>query len=165
MSEVIFSALSAEDAEQIRLWRNENIAAARTPYLLTREMQLAWYHNVVCNRDAKSRYWAIWSPANFIGIAGLQNIEWENSTAEISLMIGPEHRRKGHGKAALEELLRIGFQQIGLHSIWGEVYVCAQSFEFWRKIGADRKLQTAFLPDRKFWNGKYWPAVWFCFME
>ena len=185
MSEIMFDALTLEDAEQIRIWRNQDIGAARTPYLLTKEMQEKWYNETVCDRSANSRYWAIRKKADeiekkkmgiyidyneiditvLIGIAGLQNIEWENRTAEISLMIGPDYRRKGYGKEALQKLLAMGFDQIGLHSIWGEVYEFASSFKYWYAMMNKHNANTARLLDRKYCSGQYYDAIWFCFLK
>ena len=41
------TALTLEDCEQVRKWRNEDISAYRTPYLLGDIMQADFYKNVV----------------------------------------------------------------------------------------------------------------------
>ena len=164
--------LSREDAEQVRLWRNEDIAGARTPILLTAEMQEQWYRDVVCNREGRHRYWAVQYDCgdlqpqpcwHLCGIAGLTNIEWENSRAEIALMIAPAERGKGFGREALELLLDEGFRYMGLHSIYGECYLCNPHLPFWRKMAEQYRAHTAVLKDTKYWEGMWWDSFWFCF--
>ena len=44
-------------------------------------------------------------------------------TAEFSLLIGPEHRGRGLGKATLEAWLQYGFKELNLDLIWGETFI------------------------------------------
>jgi RimJ/RimL family protein N-acetyltransferase len=101
--------LTRDQCQQVRVWRNNEPEFLRTPYLLTEKMQDDFFDNVVNNRDSKHRYFALieleengYEKLNkpqyfhrFIGMVGLTNIEWENGTAEISLIINPEYRRQG----------------------------------------------------------------------
>ena len=84
--------LTLENLETARLWRNELMAAWRTPYMLTQEMQEDFYLNTICNRDSKLRYWGFWVDSgwnrdsgewsadtfDFIGYGGIENIHLEN---------------------------------------------------------------------------------------
>lgn len=53
-------SLSLSDVEQVRLWRNQQLEMLRTPFVLAKEQQEQFYHDVVCNRYANARYWGIW---------------------------------------------------------------------------------------------------------
>jgi len=177
---IYFDALTESDCEQIRKWRNQDIAGARTPFLLTDEMQRDFYFDEVSNRDSKHRFWAIcrdidgcsWplivegktntlypvTERHLVGIAGLSNIEWENGCAEIALMISPDERRNGYGREAIELLKLWGFARMGLKVIYAQVYGCNPDVKFWEK------LDYTFLctmPSRKLWDGKRWPIYYY----
>ncbi|QNO14562.1 GNAT family N-acetyltransferase [Alkalicella caledoniensis] len=54
----------------------------------------------------------------FIGIVELFNICRESKRAELSIAIKPTLRGKGYGHEALERILEIGFEELGLNKIW-----------------------------------------------
>ena len=172
-------ALSLADLEQVRLWRNECLLALRTPFPLTREQQEQFYRDVICNRQANARYWGItepidtgygnfqdsqWVPVlnyNLIGMCGLENIQWENRLAEISIILNPEYRGNGYGKKAVDLLLDQGFNYLNLENIYGECYTCNPAIDFWGEITKKYKASWITLPSRKYWNGKYYDSVYF----
>ncbi len=181
---IYFDALTQADCEQIRKWRNEDIAGARTPYLLTEAQQADFYRDVVSNRESEHRYWAVrcapicddkecdvcgnngkgyWLdlPSDLIGIAGLTNIEWENGRAEIALMIGTPYRKQGHGAEALHELFKQGFDRMRLHTIYGNVYGCNASFDFWTNQINKYGMYRASIPFGKWWDGKWYGTRYF----
>lgn len=169
--------------EQIRQWRNECLESLRTPFPLTQEMQIKFYHDVICNRNANSRYWAIvleeetthgkfnletskFIPVrynNLIGMCGIENIEWENRIGEISLILDPKLHNKGYGKEALKLLLDKGFNFLNLDNIYGECYYCNNAIHFWLKMTGKFKGQNAVLSNKKYWEGKYWDSLYFNF--
>jgi RimJ/RimL family protein N-acetyltransferase len=158
-----FRVLTRDNVELVREWRNKCLEALRTPYFLTGEQQQQFYDDVICNRNVKARFWGIWMSGQFIGMTGLENIEWENSCAEISLIINPEHHGKGYGNQAVDMLLDKGFNYLGLETIYGECYDCNPSIEFWKKIIEKYSADTAILPNRKLWNGSYHDSLYFSF--
>ena len=153
-------ALTLENVEQVRLWRNKTLEAWRTPYLLTEEMQADFYHNIVCNRDANSRWWAIYD-SGFIGIAGLTDIEWENGLAQIALSIRPDYRGTGKGAEAVGMVLDNAFGNMGLATIYGECYDCNPAVEFWQKITKEYGGYYTLIPRRKRWQGQLYDALHF----
>jgi RimJ/RimL family protein N-acetyltransferase len=178
------STLTREQCQQVREWRNNEPQFLRTPYLLTEKMQDDFFDNVVNNRESKHRYFALMSEPveyvemtsikqpekftsepSFIGMGGLTNIEWENGTAEISLIINPEYRRKGKGREAVKLLLDEAWQNIRLVSVYGEVYKCGNVL-FWENVLNEyNHTYRTELPDRKYYKGVSWPSVWFAFMR
>lgn len=155
---IYFDALTQADCEQIRKWRNLDIAGARTPYMLTELMQADFYRNDVSNRDSRNRWCAIRTEAfmwdGLIGIAGLTNIEQENGRGEIALMISPDLRGKGYGKCVFEKLKAWAFG-MRLHTIYANVYTCNNYAAFWDKLGAEIRYV---LPETK-WHGEQWHAT------
>ena len=153
-------ALTLENVEQVRLWRNQTLEAWRTPYLLTEEMQENFYYSVVCNRQANSRWWAIYE-GEFIGLAGLTDIEWENGLAQIALSMHPDCRGQGKGAEAAEMILDTAFGNMGLATIYGECYECNTSIEFWKKITDRHGGYYTMIPRRKRWQGQLYDALHF----
>lgn len=154
-------SLTLEDMEKVRQWRNNNLEALRTPYVLTKEMQEEFYKKVIISRDAKVRLWAIDVGDELIGMGGLMNIEWENRLAEISILIDPKKWKMGYGSEAVHLILLEGFNNINVENIYGECYLCSPSVEFWKKISLKYNAYTTRLPKRKYWKGNYWDSLYF----
>lgn len=162
-------ALTKEQCEQVRIWRNGCMESLRTPYMLTQEQQERFYEDVVCNRNARARYWAVGTEGqsngmpfyHFCGMIGLENIEWETGRAEISIMIDPELRGKGFGENALRLLLEQGFLYMGLDSIWGECYTCNPAIRFWQKLEDSYIDEATIIPRTKYWKGEMYDSYHF----
>jgi RimJ/RimL family protein N-acetyltransferase len=167
------TALTENMVEQVRQWRNQDISMYRTPFYLTTEMQSDFYKQVVCNRQSEHRYYAVFIECDgslsikgdfvFIGMIGLINISLENRNAEISIVLDPELRGKGYGKKVFQLLLDEGFNKVNLDNIYGECYWCSPALDFWRKVCEDYKVKLQVLPQRKFYNGKYFDSIYFNF--
>lgn len=156
--------LTAGDCELIRRWRNAVPESLRTPFLLTEEQQQQFYRDVVCNRSAPHRYFALKDDIGLIGMGGLTNIAWENGTAEISLILDPAQSGKGYGTEAVALLLSEGFSRLRLEEIYGECYTCnVPGFNFWLKLTKERGGYATRLPRRKFWNNECWDSYYFSF--
>jgi RimJ/RimL family protein N-acetyltransferase len=155
-------ALTREQVQKVREWRNEELQFLRTPYLITRQMQDEFYDNVVNNRNSKHRYYALIEDKDFIGMCGLTNIEWENGTAEISLIITPFYRGKGYGAKAVSLLLDEAFNNMRLYSVFGEVYNCGNR-DFWEKVVIKNNGYQTDLRNRKWYNGEMYDSMWFAF--
>ena len=183
---IYFDALTQADCEQIRKWRNEDISAARTPFLLTDIMQKDFYEKVISNRDSEHRYWAIRDLGdnydtkcgfcgglidnitkrcdyNLCGIAGLTNIEWENGRAEIALMIAPHLRKNHYGKDAIGILKKWGFGRMRLHTIYACVYGNNHYLvQWWKGLNAD---EVTSYPGGKFYDHAYHPTHHFTWVN
>lgn len=172
---MILDLLSREDVELVRHWRDSCLETLRTSYRLSKEQQIGFYNELVYSKHL-SRYWALKVDAEelqkqitkglnitqLVGMGGLQNIEWENRRAEISLIIDPVHKGKGFGQQAVDLLLDQAFNYMGLLHVWGEVYdTNEKSKQFWLKIIKKYNGFTAFHPAAKFWKGLHYSALWF----
>jgi RimJ/RimL family protein N-acetyltransferase len=180
-----FKVLSADECEQVRIWRNSCLESLRTPYLLTNEQQFDFFKNVICNREAKARYWGIWKTVNMvvaqyrpdgvvhnardedvyslIGMAGIENIEWENRRGEISLIIDPQYRSMGNGDDAFKILLDKAFNELNLLNIWGVCYECNPAVSFWERQINKYNAFNAMLQNMKYFNGQYWRGLYFSY--
>jgi RimJ/RimL family protein N-acetyltransferase len=184
---IILDALTEEDVERVRVWRNASLEALRTPYMLTKAMQGEFYRGLN-DRASRMRFWAIreaWKIKEsydeetgihtttsglplLIGMGGFTDIQWENRNAEISLIIDPELRGKGYGEEAVDMLLKMAFNYLNLHCVYAEVYKCNETgLNFWNKIAKSGKWKAhnTDLIHRKYWNGKYWDSVMYTFVQ
>lgn len=138
MNVALRQPLSWWECELLRLWRNQPdvLPMLRTGYK-TSEEQYAWYINVICNRDADHKYYAIavtvpgqfdgFDP--FIGVGGLTYLSRRPGEAEISLIMSPLWRNRGYGGSAVRALINEAWN-IGLTSVVGECYQTG-AIEFW----------------------------------
>lgn len=160
------SALTKEQCEKVRQWRNKDIAMYRTPFYLTKEMQEDFFEKVVCDRRSTNRFFAImdtsWQEV-FVGMCGFVNISWENRSAEISLVIDPQLHKQGRGEDSLLLLLHEAFKNMNLENVYGECYWCSPALGFWQHICEKYGAEHVLLPTRKYWNGEYHNSLYFNF--
>lgn len=155
--------LSLCDAQKVRKWRNKQSGILRTSFPLTEEMQEDFYKNVVCNRQSNARYWGVWFGAEFIGMCGLENIQWENRLAEISSLLNPEYPLSKYGEEVLKVLLHEGFMNMNLENIYTEIYNCHPESFSWHNIAEEYDCYISILPNRKYYNGNYYDSSYINF--
>lgn len=148
-------SLSMFDMGKIRWWRNGQMEMLRTSFPLTQEMQEDFYENVICNRNSNSRFWGLWNKEKFLGMCGIENIQWENRLGEISLLLNPEIITDENLQKSLKLVLQEGFNNLNLENIYTEVYTCNPQKTFWDDIVKKYKCTSSILPNRKFYIGKY----------
>jgi len=153
--------LSREDAEQIRVWRLDFPETLRTAQMLNADQQQDWYTREIANRESHTRYFALYD-VNLVGYGGIENIQWENRCGEISVMIAKKYHGMGYGSAAVGMFLDHAFNRLNLDAVWGECYECGH-VGFWERICAERGAFTARIPNRKYWDGRYYGSLFFVF--
>lgn len=176
---MILKAISLSDLEKVREWRNKQISMLRTPFPLTSEQQSEFYKNVICNRQSNGRFWGIYlkdfptkfstteyiTPIEFIGMTGIENIQWENRLGEISLLLNPKHSTNENLYKALTQILYKGFMCLNLENIYTEVYECSPFKDFWlnyiNTCGINNTVNI--LPNRKYCIGRYWNSFYINF--
>ena len=146
--------------------RNKVMETLRTPFMLNLDMQIDYYNKIICNRDSKTRYFIFEENGQSIGYGGLENIEWENSRAEISLLVWKSKRRKRYGTVCAEIILKYGFESLNFHSVYGECYYSGMK-DFWKSflIKCGRNFFTANLKDTKYYLGKYYDSFYFTIIK
>ena len=89
----------------------------------------------------------------FLGIARLEDITLPHNRAEVGLSIyDPEKRGKGYGTDAMLVLLGVGFNILGLHSIYLDTMEDNEwSIHLYEKIGFNR---VGILRETEFIDGK-----------
>ena len=155
--------LSLFEFDTIRIWRNEQIGMLRTSFPLTKEMQDDFYEKVICDRNSNSRFWGLWNKEKFLGMCGIENIQWENRLGEISLLLNPEIITDENLQKSLELVLHEGFNKLNLENIFTEVYECSHIHRFWIESANKYNAKLVVLPNRKYWNGKYYDSEYINF--
>ncbi len=97
----------------------------------------------------------------FLGLGGITHISWENRIGEISLILHPNIRGKNLGGPCADALLEDAFDRMGLKTVFGECYMCNNAHKFWEDVCEKYGGFSAILPNRKFWNGRFWGAYYF----
>ena len=163
--DIYLDVLKKEDMKYILEERNKTIGVLRTPSMLTLEQQMDFYNNVCCDRNSRSRYFAV-RKLNFkeiIGMVGIEKIEWENGIGEISIIVGSGYTGVGVGSKSVYEILNYGFNRLRLQTIYGECYTCNPNIEFWIKQVKKYNEHSTILPNRKFFDGEYYDSLYFNF--
>lgn len=157
------AALTLDDVQTVREWREGCREALRTPFLLTEPMQAAFYRDVICNPASPHRYFAIVDHDRLVAMGGMTRIEHENGLGEISLIVNPHPTIGGGvGRASVALLLEEAFDRLRLLTVVGECYRCNDgAFGFWKKMVDEFQGASTELPRRKFWNGRLWDAYYF----
>ncbi len=124
---VVLRAIKPGDLEPLRLWRNrpDYRQYFREYRDITPAMQQNWYDNIVLG-DERVRMFAITARKDerLLGACGLCYIDPHNSSADFSLYIGADdlYIDDKYAPETGELLLHYGFETLGLHRIWAEIY-------------------------------------------
>jgi len=156
---VTLRVLERGDMEQIRKERNQlPCGILRTPYKNTTEEQSRWYEREIANcADSRTRYFGLEFEGQLVGYGGIEHIQWENGSGEISLLIFHDFKRRGFGQSALDQFIRYAFDDLRLDCVYAEVYASNPNLGFWDKQGGNRY----YLPHRKRANAAYWGAFFY----
>ncbi len=133
---VTLRALTLEECQQVRVWRNapDVLPMLRTG-AKTEAEQAAFYRDVVSNPQSDHRYYAIDADGQFVGMGGLTYLSRVPGEAEISLILGPQARRRGVGNESVLALV-VEAKRLGLSRIVGECYRRSPALGFWEKFVA-----------------------------
>jgi RimJ/RimL family protein N-acetyltransferase len=120
-------AIERDDLAQLLAWRNrpEMRRYFREYRELGGDQQNAWYENVVL-KDPATRMFSIVELASgrLLGACGLCYINWVDRNADFSIYLGADDLYIDTRLApdAARVLMRYGFDELGLHRLWSEIY-------------------------------------------
>jgi RimJ/RimL family protein N-acetyltransferase len=120
-------AIERGDLAQLLEWRNrpEFRRNFREVQELGAAQQERWFERTVLG-DPNTHMFAIVErdKGRLIGACGLCYIDWVNRAADFSIYVGHEGRYidELYAPDAGRALLRYGFEELGLHRIWCEIY-------------------------------------------
>lgn len=147
-----------EDAGIVSSWRNDARETLRTTGLCTIDIQEKFIENL----DPKvHRYFSFVDGGDLIAFGGLADIQWENRIAEVSLIVDPDMQRSGFGSDAVDMLLDEAFNKLNLKTVFGECYKSNSAVDFWFRLTEKYEGYKTILPNRKYWNGEYYDALYF----
>ena len=169
--------LTLDDLYAIAEWRNKDIRPFRTPRKLTDRDQERYFERLSTDNTLRmhaligevflsdeTRFideYGIHDPEVLIGYGGIENIDWYNRTAEISLFIRPELRGNGYGKKAVNLILNDAFCMAGIHTVWGEAYSTTDAYMFWEHVIQQFGGSVWYMNDRKFYDNRWYNALGF----
>lgn len=129
--------IGPELIEEMREWRNDPRIRdwCRQVGLITPRDQEKWY--IAQNDDKSIRMFSIIEPTkqDVIGICGLTSIDMISRRAEFSIYVAPKFQGFGFGYMALKTLVKFGFLELGLNSIWGESFDGNKAMTMFQRIG------------------------------
>lgn len=136
---VNLKTISPEILPQLRSWRNDYRVWrwCRQNDLISYSDHLNWFDSI--SNDKTVRMYLVSDATSHVGVCGLTSIDMLNRRAEFSLYIDPDQQRRGHGEKALKTLLKHGFLNLGLNSIWGETFAGNPALEMFEKIGMKKE--------------------------
>lgn len=106
------------------VWRNDpNIYKyCRQHTLLSLDEHLKYIKNINLASSRIKLFGIKSEDKKDIGVCALTSVNYINRNAEFSLYIATPFQGKGYAKNALISLLNLGFNDLNLHRIWGEVF-------------------------------------------
>lgn len=127
MSKVELRPLCREDTDKIVSWRNRDDVRFNlyNPNLLTAEQHLWYFDNIVSTGKVQQFIIQVAEDGNVwdIGSTFLKSIDAQCRKAEFGIFIGePDARGKGYVPQATMEILKFGFEQLGLNRIYLSVF-------------------------------------------
>lgn len=155
-------AVDSSDIEQLRAWRNDKRIwqYCRQSDLISDCQQDRWFK--AQDEDPTIHMYTVWTESGKCGACGFTSHDRHNRIAEFSLYIAPEQQGAGVGKMALKTLFTHGFNNLNLHSIWGESFKGNPAIDMFKQIGMS---QDGVRRDAYFRDGKYVDAVLFSVLE
>jgi hypothetical protein len=162
MSKVTLRAIEREDLQQLRDWRNQLLCegTVRQWYLLNMDDQEAWFRHIQ-KHDEDIMFAvdaSVEDSARLVGVVGLTHTDWVRRCSEISIFVGDEEAR-GHdvGTKALRCLCEYGFETVGMHRLWAEVF--AHNTASIRLFEKANFVREGAMRERHFFQGKWIDSI------
>lgn len=139
--------------------RNKQRPMLRTKKLSSMESQIEFLSSATKDPNAR---WYNWNG----NLVGLVPIDWENSQAELSMLLPEEYYSQPETvMECIEELLEEAFKVYALRSVRIEVYKCSPFYPHWsyilkQNLHQKYKIKQTTIPARKYWNGKYQDSLY-----
>lgn len=129
LPKVILRELLIEDAEDRYKWcmdqevtKHLNMPDKNPPF--TKDETKSWIEMCIKKTNGYEQKAILTEDGIHIGWIDLKNIDSLNKHAELGIAIGDKNYwGKGCGLSAMEEMMKFGFQELGLNKIWLRVEV------------------------------------------
>lgn len=153
-----------EDRYVIMQWRNEQIYHLRQPEPLTREMQDAYFENVIASLfDQEKPNQILFSYLHkdeCIGYGGLVHINWVDRNAEISFIMKTSLEKDSfdiHWATFVKLLEQVAFEDLGFHKLF--VYAFDLRPHLYEVLEANDYFEDARLKEHCYYNDKFIDVV------
>ncbi|MGW3817350.1 GNAT family N-acetyltransferase [Streptomyces sp. NPDC005046] len=114
---VAFAPLDVDDADLVQVWRSDPVAAHEIG-MWPRSLS-AVRERIERDRDEHDRddFLVLLPDGTPIGHIALTDQDMVDGTAEIMLILAPDHRGQGHGVDAVDALLDLAFGELPMHRV------------------------------------------------
>lgn len=153
------TAIEKSDLKQLMDWRNnEDFRKYFREYQeINSDMQESWFSDKILG-DPTTMMFSIRRLEDnvLLGCCGFDYISWIHRHADLSLFIGWNESyidNVGYAEEACQLLFKYGFDELGLHKIWTEIYdFDDQKWLLYKSLGFK---QDGMLRDNYFYDGKW----------
>ncbi len=157
LKEINLRPVTRNDLEVIKNWRNQNgIWEFNTQYIfLNMTNQRNWFKQITSIESNRKMFIIMYKQKIPLGVCGLINIDKENNSAEVAIIIGnKQFHGKGLGSESLYQLVKYGFSKLKLHKIKAEIFEFNTiSFELFEKLNFKHEA----IKHQSLWrNSKWW---------
>jgi len=119
-------AIEKADIDEIMKWVNDREVMDNLiiRYPVSRYQEEKWMEKALEDSNPRNKVFAIETKDGvYLGGIGLHRIDWENSNAEVGIVIGKkEYWNKGYGSDSMMTLLKFAFNRMNLHRVYLKVY-------------------------------------------
>jgi RimJ/RimL family protein N-acetyltransferase len=103
------------------------------------------------------------SSGRLIGNCGLRLAEADARQAELGFEISPAYWSHGYATEAAQAMLGFGFQELGLHRIWG--HCVADNVASWRVMEKLGMRCEGRLRENRWYKGRWWDSMLCAILE
>ncbi|GAH71772.1 unnamed protein product, partial [marine sediment metagenome] len=119
-------AVEKKDLEEIMKMHNDQEVTKYTSaplYPVSRAEEEKFLEKAMSHNDTEMHLAMETKEGEYIGLIGLDKIDWKNRNAELGIVIGnKEYWGKGYGTDATKILLNHAFNQMNLYKVYLEVF-------------------------------------------
>jgi RimJ/RimL family protein N-acetyltransferase len=154
-------AIEKKDIDEIMKWVNDPEVKSNLlmRYPVSQYQEERWIEAALATDNQRNKTFALETKDGvYLGGIGLHQIDWENSNAEVGIVIGKkEYWNKGYGTDAMMAMLNFGFNQMNLHRIYLRVFEFNQrGIRSYEKCGFKRE---GILRQDRYRQGQYYNTI------
>jgi len=122
---IYLRALTHDDLDRVLIWHNDAKLYSTLGghfRFVSRETETEWFDRITQAKDQVNLAICLSEPDAHIGNIYLRNIDWISRNCELHAFIAdPKHRGKGYGSAAVRQIIKYAFEDLGLVRIYLQV--------------------------------------------
>jgi RimJ/RimL family protein N-acetyltransferase len=159
--EVRIRAIEKRDIDEIMKWINDPEVKSNLlmRYPVSQYQEERWIETALATDNQRNKTFALETKDGvYLGGIGLHKIDWENSNAEVGIVIGKkEYWNKGYGTDAMLAILDFAFNQMNLHRVYLRVFEFNQrGIRSYEKCGFQKE---GVLRQDRYRQGRYYNTI------